>query len=199
MSSGVFEGRDSIQLRAHAETTGVVNVALFSINNDYTTYIDPTSGLPFHSQETVRDATHSNDFNLDLNQPAGTYAIPAKQRSFPGSYDFLSAFYRVRALPLAPGSVYTLSVRGESQNYEVDIKVAGAEVVKTNVGSFPSIATQVKVSGNSPFKSARVYFSDDERHVPVVIIARISTGELRIELAGSEFIKPAPVATPPVA
>ncbi len=202
VSHGLYAGRDSLQLRAHAETTGVVNVALFSINNDYITYIDPTTGLPFHSQETVRDATRSNDFSLDLNQPAGTDAIPPRQRSFPGTYDFLSAFYRVRALPLAPGSVYTLSVRGESQNYEVEIKVAGAEVVKTNVGSFPSIATQVKVSGNSPFKSARVYFSDDERHVPVLITARISTGELRIELAGSEFIRPAPVAsaspTPPV-
>jgi hypothetical protein len=202
VSHGLYAGRDSLQLRAHAETTGVVNVALFSINNDYITYIDPTTGLPFHSQETVRDATHSNDFSLDLNQPAGTDAIPPKQRSFPGTYDFLSAFYRVRALPLSAGSVYTLSMRGESQNYEVEIKVAGTEVVKTNVGSFPSIATQVKVTGNSPFKSARVYFSDDERHVPVLITARISTGEMRIELAGSEFIKPAPVAsaspTPPV-
>jgi uncharacterized protein DUF3108 len=195
VSHGLYAGRDSLQLRAHAETTGVVNVALFSLNNDYITYIDPTTGLPFHSQETVRDATHSNDFSVDLNQPAGTDAIPPKQRSFLGTYDFLSAFYRVRALPLSAGSVYTLSVRGESQNYEVEIKVGGAEVVKTNVGSFPSIATQVKVSGNSPFKSARVYFSDDERHVPVLITARISTGELRIELAGSEFIKPAPVPT----
>ena len=204
VSRGIYAGRDSLQLKAHAETTGVVNVALLSINNDYVTYIDPASGLPFHSQETVRDATHSNDFSLDLNQPAGTDAIPPKQRSFPGTYDFLSAFYRVRALPLSAGSVYTLSVRGESQNYEMEFKVTGTEVVKTNVGSFPSITTQVKVSGNSPFKSARVYFSDDERHVPVLITARISTGELRIELAGSEFLKPAPLVgasptpTPPI-
>ena len=192
VSRGMFAGRDSFQLKAHAETTGVVNVALLSINNDYITYIDPTTGLPFHSQETVRDATHSNDFSLELNQPAGTDAIPPKQRSFPGTYDFLSAFYRVRALPLSPGSVYTLSVRGESQTYEVEFKVTGTETVKTNVGSFPSIATQVKVNGNSPFKNARAYFSDDERHVPVLITARISTGEIRIELAGSDFIKPAP-------
>ena len=203
VSRCVFASRNCLQLKAHAETTGVVNVALLSINNDYITYIDPTTGLPFHSQETVRDATHTNDLSLDLNQSAGTDAIPAKQRSFPGTYDFLSAFYRVRALPLSSGSVYTLTVRGETQNYEVEFKVTGTEVVKTNVGSFPSIATQVKVSGNAPFRNARVYFSDDERHVPVLMTARISTGELKIELAGSEFIKPTPLATasptPPVA
>jgi hypothetical protein len=203
VSRGVYASRDSLELRAHAETTGVVNVALFSINNDYTTYIDPTNGLPFHSQETVRDATRSNDINLELNQPAGTDAIPAKQKSFPGTYDFLSAFYRVRAMPLSAGSVYTMTVRGESQNYDVEFKVGGTEVVRTNVGSFPSIVTQVKVNGNSLIKNGRVYFSDDERHVPVLITARISTGELRIELAGSEFIKPpvvaAPSPTPPIA
>ena len=201
VSRGVFAGRDSLQLRAHAETTGVVNVALLSINNDYITYIDPASGLPFHSQETVRDGTRSNDISFDLNQTAGTDAIPPRQKSFPGIYDFLSAFYRIRALPLASGSVYTMTVRGETQNYDVEFRVGGTEVVRTNVGSFPSIVTQVKVNGNSSFKNARVYFSDDERHVPVLITARISTGELRVELAGSEFIKPAVVAapTPPIA
>jgi hypothetical protein len=205
MSRGVFAGRDSIQLRAHAQTTGVVNVALFSINNDYTTYVDPENGLPFHAEQIIRDATRSNDVTLDLNQPAGTDAIPSKQTAFPGTYDFVSAFYRVRALPLATGSTYNLMVRGESQNYQIEFRVTGTQVIKTNVGSFTTIATQVRVTGNSPFKNAKAYFSDDERHVPVLITARVSTGDLKIELAGSEIIKPSaataatsPSPTPPV-
>ena len=201
MSRAVYSGRDSIQLRAHAQTTGVVSVALFSINNDYITYVDPDSGLPFHSQEIIRDATRSDDVSIDLNQAAGTDALPAKQKSFPGTYDFLSAFYRVRALPLSVGAVYNLTVHAESQEYHVEFKVVGSEVVKTNVGSFTAIVTQVRVSGNPTLKSAKVYFSDDERHVPVLITARVSSGDLRIELAGSEFVKPAAVAaaspTPP--
>jgi hypothetical protein len=190
VSRVVFSGRDSIQLRAHAQTTGLVNVALFSINNDYTTYVDPTNGLPFHSQQIVRDATKSNDIIQDLNQPAGTNAIPSRQMSFPGMYDFLSAFYRVRALPLITGAVYNLNVRGETQNYQVEFKVIGNEVIRTNVGSFNTIIAQVRVPGNPSFKNAKAYFSDDDRHVPVLITARVSTGELKVELAGSEFIKP---------
>jgi hypothetical protein len=201
MSRVVFSGRDSIQLRAHAQTTGVVNVALFSLNNEYTTYVDPNTGLPFHSQEIIRDATRSNDVSMDLNQAAGTDALPSKQKSFPGTYDFLSAFYRVRALPLSIGAVYNLTVRGESQDYQLEFKVVGSEVVKTNVGSFTAIVTQVRIAG-TPLKSAKVYFSDDERHVPVLITARLSTGDVKIELAGSEFVKPAAIAaaspTPPV-
>jgi hypothetical protein len=196
MSRGVFAGRDSLQLRAHAQTAGVVNVALFSLNNDYTTYVDPENGLPFYSAEAVHDATHSNETSVELNQSAGTDALPSKQKSLSGTYDFLSAFYRVRALPLAIGESYTLTIRGDSQNYQVEFKVVGNEVVKTNVGSFNTIVTQIRVLGGSMFKNAKAYFSDDFRHVPVLITARVSTGDLKVELAGSEIIKPAASSSP---
>ena len=44
---GTFFNGNGIQLRAHVETVGIVNVALLSINNDYTTYVDPQTGLPY--------------------------------------------------------------------------------------------------------------------------------------------------------
>lgn len=200
MSREVFSGRDSIHLRAHAQTGGVVNVALFSINNDYTAYVEPATGLPFHSQQVVRDGTHSNDVNLDFRQPSANTG-PSKQISLPGPYDFLSGFYRIRALPLVVGSVYNLTVRSESQDFLVEVRVVGNQVLKTSVGSFSTVATEVRVNGNSLFKNAKAYFSDDERHVPVLITARVSTGDLKVELAASEFVKPPAAiaaATPPV-
>ncbi|MFN2533573.1 MAG: DUF3108 domain-containing protein, partial [Pyrinomonadaceae bacterium] len=190
-------GRDAVQLHAHVETMGVVNVALLSLNNDYTTFIDPATGLPFRAQEVVREATRSNDNSRDFTQPAGTVALPAKQRAFPGTYDLLSAFYRARALPLAPGASYGFSVRGEAEDYAGELRVIGREVVKTNVGSFNCIVTQIKVANNDRINDYRlkVYFSEDERHVPVLVTAKVSTGQLTAELAGSEFIAPRP-ATP---
>ena len=199
-SHGNHFGRDAIQLRAHVETTGVVNVALFAINNDYVTYIDPESGLPFRSEETVRDAIRSADSVQDFSQPGGNEAIPPKQKAFPGTYDFLSVFYRARALPLADGSVYNFSVRGEGGEYQAELKVTGRETIRTNVGSFPTIVTQIKVS-NSPLRSLKVHFSDDAGHVPVLMIARVRAGELIAELAGSELIKPpteTATPTPPI-
>jgi hypothetical protein len=188
VSRGMFAGRDAIQLRGHAQTSGVVNVALFSLNNDYTTYVDPETGIPFQSQVVVRDEMSQSDRTVDLNQ-AGSADAGSSQKAIAGTYDFLSAFYRVRSMPLAPGSSYTLNVRNEGQDYQVEFKVTGTDVVKTNVGSFTSIVTQVKVKGNTSIKNARVYFTDDERHIPVLITVKVSTGELRVELAGSEIIK----------
>ena len=194
VSRGTHFGREAIQLRAHLETTGVINVALFAINNDYMTYIDPATGLPFRSEETARDAIKTASSVDDLNQPAGNEALPPQQRGFPGTYDFVSAFYRARALPLVQGAVYNFTVRGHSTDYQAELKVIGKEIIRTNVGSFPTIVTQIRVN-SSVIKSIRAYFSDDPGHVPVLVTGRLRTGELRAELAGSELVKP-PAATP---
>lgn len=196
VSRGMHFGREAIQLRAHVETTGVINVALYAINNDYLSFVDPSTGLPFRSQETVRDAIRNADSVQDFSQPGGNEAIPPKQKGFPGTYDLLSAFYRARALPLANGAIYNLSVRAESTDYQAELRVVGRDVIRTNVGSFPTIVTEIRVK-NSLFKSIRMYFSDDERRVPVLMRARLKSGELTAELAGSELIKPpAETATP---
>ena len=200
VSRGNFFGRDAIQLRAHVETTGVINVALFAINNDYVSYIDPNTGLPFRTEETARDAIKTASAVQDFNQPVGNDAIPPKQTAYPGTYDLVSAFYRARALPLADGAVYNISVRGDTTDYSAELKVVGRDMIRTNVGSFPAIVTHLKLN-SSLIKNIKVYFSDDERHVPVLITARVGSGDLTAELAGSEIVAPpaeAPAPKPPV-
>jgi len=193
-SRGTFFGRDGVQLKGHVETNGVINAALFAINNDYVTYVDPQNGLPFRAQQTIRESARTAETEADFNQPAGTVAIPPKTSDpFPGTYDLLSLLYRVRALPLTEGSSYALSIRNDKQTYRLDVHVNGHEVIKTNVGSFNTVVAQLRLKppdGDS--YSIKAYFSDDQRHVPVLMITRIRAGEIRVELAGSAFI-----ATPP--
>ena len=199
VSRGTFFGRDAIQLHGHVETTDVINVALLAINHDYTTFVDPVTGLPFRSQLVLRDAISSSDTFHEFNQPAGTVAIPAKQSAITGIYDFLSAFYRVRALPLSDGASYNFTVRGEPEEYQIELRVTGRQSVRTNAGTFNAIATQVRVLNNSRINGyhIKVLFSDDERHVPVLMTAKVSGGEITAELAGSTFVAPpAPTATP---
>jgi len=200
-SRGTFNGREGIQLKGHVETNGVVSAALFAIDNDYVTYVDPATGLPFRSEQRIREASRIAEAFTDFNQPAGTTAISSKRMGrVSGTYDFLAAIYRLRALPLSNGSTYALSVRNENQNYQIEIRVTGREMIKTNVGSFNAIVSQVRVKneslGNS--YSLKAYFSDDQRHVPVLIIARLSAGEIRAELAGSAFVAPPTVSPTPV-
>ncbi|MGZ8842433.1 MAG: DUF3108 domain-containing protein [Pyrinomonadaceae bacterium] len=196
---GKFFDRDGIQLRAHVETTGVVNVAVRSINNDYTTYVYPENGLPYRAQQVVRQAGRTTQASVDYNQPAGTAAIPPKLRvgEFAGIFDLLSALYRVRAMPLSMGSKYFTTVRNENVEYEVDIKVIGKQTVKTSVGSFDAIVTRLRIKDYSEY-DVRVYFSDDEWHVPVLLTAVSEGGaEIQAELAASAMEVPQSIAPNP--
>ena len=187
-----FFGREGIQLRAHVETNGVVNVALLSINNDYTSYVFPDSGLPYRSQRVVRQAGRTSEASVDYNQPAGTDALTAQLRvgEFAGTLDLLSAVYRLRAMPLATGSSYLMSVRNGDEEYQAQIKVSGRELIKTNVGSFNAIATRVNVKKGEDY-DIRAYFSDDQWHVPVLITARYKGADIQVELAASALTAPA--------
>lgn len=198
-NGGTMFDRPAMELRAHIETTEVVNVALYSINNDYTTYIDPATGIPFRSTQVIREGGTTNDSTSEYNAPLGADAIPNKLRlgEFPGRFDFLSAVYRLRALPLLPRATYYFNVVYDQVEYKAQLKVVGEELIRTKVGSFNTIITEVRTSADTKFNDykLRVYFSDDERHVPVLMTARHKAGDIRAELVGSELPDTAPVTT----
>jgi hypothetical protein len=77
----------------------------------------------------------------------------------------------------------------------MEVRVVDRQSVKTSVSSFNTIVAQLHLS-SVLVKNGRIYFSDDPRHIPVLITAKVGTGELRIELAGSEILGPPPVAYP---
>jgi hypothetical protein len=195
VSRGNFNGRDAIQLQAHVVTTELIKVALISINNDYTTYVDPQSGLPFRSEQVVHDAISSSQSLHEFNQSAGATDVSQKQATITGTFDFLSAFYRLRSLPLTEGATYALHVWTESQPYEIELRVTGREVVRTNIGMFNTIATQVRLSTSSESYKIYARFSEDQSHVPVLLTSKVRGGEIRAELAGSMIVEP-PVPTP---
>jgi hypothetical protein len=58
--------------------------------------------------------------------------------------------------------------------------------------------TQLRLRGNPAVNDyrPRVYFTDDARHVPVLLTAKLKTGELRAELVSSELINLTPQAAP---
>jgi Protein of unknown function (DUF3108) len=184
-----FFGREGIQLKAHVETSGVVNVALLSINNDYTTYVFPDNGLPYRAQHVVRQAGQTSEASIDYTQPADALPAQLNAGETAGALDLLSAVYRIRAMPLAQRATYFTTVRNEGQEYRGEIKVTGRELIRTNAGSFEAIATRVNIKSGEDY-SIRAYFSDDEWHVPVLVTARYNGADIQIELAASGLTPP---------
>lgn len=189
---GQFFGREGVELHAHVETIGVVSAALYALDRTYITFVDPATGLPYRAQQAIREGAHVEDVTRDYNVPLGASALPAQQTTgaAAGNFDLVAALYRLRALPLAPGAAYTIAAQNGDAAYNAQVTVTGRETVKTNVGSSNTLVAQVRVPGNSEADAyrVRVYFTDDERHIPVLITARHSAGEIRVELASAEMV-----------
>jgi Protein of unknown function (DUF3108) len=194
-SRGQSYGREGVELQAHVETVGVISAALYALNNGYVTFVDPSTGLPYRARQEIREGSRVADVTREYNAPLGESALPSKQTvdAPSASYDLLSGLYRLRALPLAPGGVYTLAVQNGEAVYNVEVRVTGRETLKTNLGSSNAVVTQVRVRGNAEADAYRVsvHFSDDERHVPLLITARHRAGEIRAEIASAEILQEA--------
>jgi hypothetical protein len=193
---GPLYGREGVELRARVETIGVVSAALYAINNTYATFVDPATGLPYRAQQSIRQGSRVENVTQDYNAPLGDTAPPVG-REVPvsaGTFDFLSALYRIRALPLVQGTTYALSVKNGESSYAAEVRVTGRETLKTNIGSSNAIVAEVRVRGNKEADDyrLRLYFTDDERHLPVLITARHRAGEIRVELASDEVQTGAP-------
>jgi hypothetical protein len=101
----------------------------------------------------------------------------------PFSQDALSAFFYLRTLPLETGKFYEFPVVTNAKNREVRVTVVRREVLKTRLGSFPSIVVQPKVvlDGILQTRADResyVWLSDDERRIILKVDAKIKVGSI---------------------
>ncbi|GEM_PF-275699 len=200
----IYFDREGIAISANVQTNESI-LALFAINNDYTTYVSPENGKPYRTIITRRENNNPEEVSREYNEPAGSSAIPSRKVEYIGDYDFISALYRLRALPLTQGSSFRFTARYDATPYEVTLNVIEKKLVKTNIGSVNTIVTQLRVNNDKKADSYRIkiYFSDDENHIPVLITVQLRAGEIRAELASSELLKeetkpanPNPTKTP---
>ncbi|MEO6392736.1 MAG: DUF3108 domain-containing protein [Pyrinomonadaceae bacterium] len=199
---GQYLNRDGLELRARVETTDIVSAALYAINNDYTSYVDPATGLPYYTKISIHEGGRNAEFANEYNAAAGTAAIPDQVRKgeFLGVYDFLSAAYRLRGVSFSDGAVYGFTLRGENSEYEVEAKPAGRKLIKSSIGSFNALVVELRFPHDSELDKykIKVFFTDDARRVPLLATAHHHNGEIRVAISSSEIVKPAPKPGSPI-
>lgn len=191
--AGQYFNRAGVVLRAHLQTSGVVSAALLSLNQDFYSYITPENGQPYRTQQVIHEGEiASRNISADYNQTASAAPVrDPKQTAVVagGEFDFLAALYRFRAFPLTVKGTYALNVRQGATLYRATLRVLGRMNVKTNVGTFPALETEITTDNASANTyRPRIYFTVDDRHVPLLIKLRHSNGDITAQLAGSEFI-----------
>jgi Protein of unknown function (DUF3108) len=121
--------------------------------------------------------------NLKTNQSK------RQENAIPGCVsDVLSSIYYVGSLPLAPNATYTFPINDGGKTSVVDVHVEGKEEIKTPTGTYQTIRVQPQTQ-NTPVKEKGqiwLWYTDDDRHLPVQMRARMFWGTITLRLARIE-------------
>ena len=104
-------------------------------------------------------------------------------------HSIMSAFYLVRTLPLKEGATSRFSAVSGEKRYELKVIIHKREKIKTDLGEFNTVKVEPVVDGDGIFKSSGrifIWFTDDEKRLPVLMQCEIKLGSIKAELTKAE-------------
>lgn len=192
--------RDANVIRARVRTSGTVQSTLIDLNNDLTTFLDRQTNLPISTERLLfvdgkQSAAH-HDFseNQPINQTVSQTSANQTETET-NVYDLLSAVNQIRHLDFNNPAIQSLKVWENEKVYNVKLQVTGRENVSTATGAFNAFVVQISTDDKvfNRYK-AKIYLSEDERHLPVLMRLKLPQGDVRAELTSVEILQPEPIA-----
>jgi hypothetical protein len=191
---------DLLRLKAEAVSKGFL-VSLFGINvNDkFETLVnrsDFAAQLSFREEEEgKKHVARTSYFDplddlvkyriIDLTRPGSeprAKELPRKQTM----QSLLSAIYYVRTFPLNDDDIVCFPVSEEEENHEFEIAVRGREPLEFGDTKLRTIRIEPRLFGPGRYfkreGEMQMWLTDDERRVPVKLVARTSAGTIIAQL-----------------
>jgi hypothetical protein len=111
-------------------------------------------------------------------------------------FDPISVIYYFRTLELAPGNAYDMTLISDGKLYTVNARVLRREVVTTPAGRFKTLLVEPKMVNSGVPREERlfIWYTDDERHIPVRIRTEVKFGSVVATLtairSGASAVEP---------
>jgi hypothetical protein len=185
---GAFFGQEGFQLHAKVETTGDVRAIFFEMYNQYTSYANAKTLLPYRLENTLRQGAKQTDETviLDHSNREARFQNDSSLPLPPNTYDPISLLYALRQQSLSEGWKQNYNVIYGKQIFEVEAEVKKREPVISQAGSYKAVRVEVtpKEKQYSKYRT-RIWFSDDAQRLPIGFAAQLPFGEVRAQLANA--------------
>jgi len=185
-------------LTASADTIGAINL-LFHVSDRFQSSFDRASGCTYDfNKQTVEGRRQVNStLHLDYAQNRAILDeknLLAKQTKHVEAAapacltDLLTGVFYASSQPIVLGHNFVIPVFDAMRVVPVTMKIEGREEIKTPLGTFKTLRVQptadagvVKNRGN-----IWIWYTDDERHLPVQMRARLFWGTITFRLTGND-------------
>ena len=189
---------DRENVTASADTSGAINL-LFHVSDRFQSSFDRNKGCTddFNKQTVEGRRQASSTLHLDYTQNRSilneknmvTGQTKHVESPVPGCVtDLLTGVFYASSLPIELGHNFVIPVVDAMHIVPVTMKVEGREEIKTPLGVFKTLRVQptaaagvVKNRGN-----IWIWYTDDDRHLPVQMRARLFWGTITFRLTGND-------------
>jgi hypothetical protein len=189
---------NSERITANADTVGAINL-LFHVADRFQSTFDREKGCTNEFDKQTVEGRRQINSTLKLDYAAGKSILDEKnmvtgqtkhvETPIPGCLtDLLTGVYYASSQPMEVGKTFVIPVVDALHTVPVTMKVEGREEIKTTLGAFKTLRVQptadagvVKNRGN-----IWIWYTDDERHLPVQMRARLFWGTITFRLTGNE-------------
>ncbi len=177
-----------------ADSSGFVAV-LYKVHDIFQSAFDPRTFCSatlskhteegFHKRDTLIRFDYARRKSVLDETNLRNREVKHTERDIPGCVtDVVSAIFYVGSLPLLPGASYTFPLNDGGQTVNVTAKIEAREEIKTEAGTFRTVRVAPEADAGVVKERGRIWiwYSDDERRVPVQIRARMFWGTLTFKL-----------------
>jgi hypothetical protein len=190
---------DAQKISATADSSGAVNM-LFPVIDKFQSGFDTktgcSSGFSKQIQEGRRkistdltfDYAHGKQNQYEKNLVKGT--ATQKDANVPACVtDSLSAIFYAASQPMVVGQVVAFPLADSMRTVTVEMKVEAKEEIKTPAGVFQTVKVE-PLADEGVVKNRGhiwIWYTDDARHIPVQIQARLFWGTITFHLQSIEM------------
>jgi hypothetical protein len=176
---------DGVMLTTSAQTTDAAQ-RIFVVNDQLTSYVDPGTFLPYRFEQALAEGKRRSSEIWTINQDYGNATKQgAPKIDIPiGTHDYLSIFYAVRSMNLAPSKQNAVSILVNGRPKTMIITAVQRDTIQLDSQKIPAI--QIKLTtpeDQQPDKfQLRAWISTDDRRLPLRLTANTALGNLRADL-----------------
>lgn len=189
-----MDGRAVYHIVSTVESNKFVTI-FYPVKDRVETYIDAERGYSHAIRIKQRQGRKKRDKIITFNQ-IHHRAIQVKDNQVkmfiipPMVQDSLSSLYHFRNQKvLEVGQSTFIDVHESDKNWELEIQVLGKEIITTSLGKFNTIKAKALVRYEGLFMDkgdVTFWFTDDEKHIPVLIKTKIRIGSITASLVSLE-------------
>jgi hypothetical protein len=197
--------KDAYEVKAAALSKGFVSL-LYTVHDEIRSVFDPATACSESISKNINEGRRHKDTRIVFDsarrlaildeRDLATQAAPTKhaENQIPACVeDVVSAFYFIRRQRLRVGQQIRLPINDGSKTSDVRVEVQALEKVRTPLGIEMAFRVEPTVFGGLLKRKGRmlIWFSDDERHLPLRIKATISLGTITADLKSVSAAPPA--------